>query len=71
LRSCCLADRPAQTRTVKLAVFGIPQIAGVPYHDRGDAAQPCDDLFRVIKPTYMRVTGDIVVVKAPATKEPV
>ena len=36
---------------------GFRRIASVRYHDRGDGAQPRDDLSRVIEPSHMRVAG--------------
>ena len=38
-------------------MLGVPQVAGVRYHDRGDGAQPRDDLSGVVESTYMDVAG--------------
>src|SRR5215813_3745686 len=43
----CLARCQAHARQEKLAVLRVSQIAGVRDHDRGDGAQPLDDLLRV------------------------
>lgn len=47
----------AQTRDQKLAVLGVPQDAGVGYHDRGDGPQSRDNLSGVVEPAQMRVAG--------------
>ena len=38
-------------------MFGIPQVAGVRYHDSGNGPQPLDDLSCVVEPTHMGVAG--------------
>ena len=38
-------------------MLGVPQEAGVRYHDRGNGAQPRDDLSCVVEPTHMGVAG--------------
>ena len=38
-------------------MLGVPQEAGVRYHNSGNGAQPCDDLPGVFEATHMGVTG--------------
>jgi hypothetical protein len=38
-------------------VLRVPQVAGVPDHDRGNSPQPCDDLPSVVEPTHMGIAG--------------
>ena len=44
-----LAHREVQTRVVQIAMLGFP-LAGVRYHNRGNGAQPLDDLSCVVAP---------------------
>ena len=44
-------------------MLGVPQEAGVRYHDRGDGAQPRDDLSRVVEPAHMRVAGGEIAIR--------
>jgi hypothetical protein len=55
LGSFWLAGRQAQARQVKLAVLGVPELADVRHHDRGDRPQPRDKLSRFFQPAHMRV----------------
>ena len=52
-----LAGRQAQAREEKLAVLGVPQEAGVRYHDRGNGLQPLDHFSRLIELTHVGVAG--------------
>ncbi len=45
-------------------MLGVPKVAGVRYHDRGDGAQPRDDLSRVVEPTHMGVAGGEKAIRA-------
>ena len=36
-------------------MFGVPQVAGVRYHERGDRPQPRDNFSRFFEPTHVRV----------------
>ena len=38
-------------------MLGVPQVAGVRYHDRGNGAQPRDDLARFVEPRPWAIAG--------------
>jgi len=38
-------------------VLGVPQEAGVRYHDRRNCAQPLDDFSGAVEPSHMGVAG--------------
>ena len=44
-------------------MFGVSQVAGVGYHDRGDRPQPRDDLSRIVKLPHMRVAGGEITIR--------
>jgi hypothetical protein len=46
-----------QARQEKLTVLGVPILAGVRYHDAGNAPQPRDNLSCIVEPTHMSVAG--------------
>jgi hypothetical protein len=45
-------------------VLGVPIVAEVRYHERGDGAHPRDDLSRVVEPTYIGVAGGEEAIRA-------
>jgi len=57
-----LADRQAQARQQKLAVFGVPQV-GVRYHDRNNGAQLGDHFSCALEPPHLCIAGGEVAVR--------
>jgi hypothetical protein len=56
-RSRFLVRSEAQTRSVKCAMFGVPQVGEVRYHDAGNGPQPPDCCSRFVEPSQMGVAG--------------
>src|SRR5215469_6464616 len=54
--SYLVTSRQTQPRKEKLAVLGVPELAKVRHHDRGDRPQPRDNFARFFEPTHVRVT---------------
>src|SRR5437660_12829143 len=57
--ACGLSSKAfqAEARQEQLLVLGVPQEAGVRYHNWGNGSQPLDDRACVIEPTHMGVAG--------------
>ena len=55
--SVSLVYREVQARQKQLAVIGVPQIAEIRNHGRGNGPQSPDNLSCVVKPTHMGVAG--------------
>ena len=58
-----LASREAQAGQVKFSMLRITQEVCVCDHDRGDGAQPLDDLACVLEPTHLRIAGGKIAIR--------